>query len=60
MTKTHRITGIAFALLLLSFTVAAKKPKAAAAADFFPLRVGDSWTYRNTSDNSQYTLKGPQ
>ncbi|MEY2561172.1 MAG: hypothetical protein QOG51_1587 [Verrucomicrobiota bacterium] len=57
MTKARRITGIAFALLLLSFTVAAKKPKAAASADFFPLRVGDSWTYRNTSDSSQYTLK---
>jgi hypothetical protein len=56
MTKARPITAIAFALFLFSFSVAAKKPKAPA-ADFFPLRVGDSWTYRNTSDDSQYTLK---
>jgi hypothetical protein len=56
MTKARRITGIVFALVVLSFSVAAKKPMAAA-SDFFPLRVGDSWTYRNIADDSQYTLK---
>ncbi|MEN3370230.1 MAG: hypothetical protein V7609_2373 [Verrucomicrobiota bacterium] len=56
MTKARRITGIALALFVLSFSVAAKKPKPAA-ADFFPLRVGDSWTYRNSDGQSQYTLK---
>jgi len=35
----------------------AKKPKPAkTAADYFPLRVGDSWTYRN-SEEGGYTLK---
>jgi hypothetical protein len=56
MTKALRLTGIAFAVVLSSFSVAAKKPKPAA-ADYFPLRVGDSWTYRNSSGDGQYSLK---
>jgi hypothetical protein len=56
MTKTRRLTGIALVVFVMSFSVAAKKPKAPA-ADFFPLRVGDSWTYRNSDGESQYTLK---
>ena len=34
---------------------AALKSKAAA-GDYFPLRVGDSWTYRNTSGDGEYSL----
>jgi hypothetical protein len=47
---------IALALLLLATNTPAQKSKPAA-ADFFPLRVDDSWTYRNTSDDSRFTLK---
>ena len=47
---------IAFALLLVATNIPAQKPTPAA-ADFFPLRVNDSWTYRNTSDDSRFTLK---
>jgi hypothetical protein len=32
------------------------KPKAQAASDYFPLRVGDTWTYRN-SEEGGYTWK---
>jgi len=47
---------IALTLLLAGAGTTAEK-SAPAAADFFPLRVDYSWTYRNTSDDSQYTLK---
>lgn len=43
------------AILLTSSQALAQKSKPA--SDFFPLRVEDSWTYRNTSDDSRYTLK---
>jgi hypothetical protein len=44
-------------VLSLGSAALARKPKPAApAADFFPLRVGDSWTYRN-SEEGGYTLK---
>ena len=53
------------ALLLLALGAAAVGTGASAAkpkpvkpeADYFPLRVGESWTYRNTSDDSQYSFK---
>ncbi|MEY2564726.1 MAG: hypothetical protein QOH88_2919 [Verrucomicrobiota bacterium] len=52
------------ALLLLFFTAGleAKKPKQqpappASTADYFPLRVGDSWNYRNTTGDAEYSLK---
>jgi hypothetical protein len=44
------------ALLFLQSASAKPKPKAGPAADYFPLRVGDSWTYRNTEEGG-YTLK---
>jgi hypothetical protein len=47
---------IALASFLATMSAPAAKPKASA-ADYFPLRVGDSWTYRNTSGDSEYTLK---
>jgi hypothetical protein len=53
----NTISTVALALCLVATNaIAAKKPKPSA-ADFFPLRVGHSWTYRNSSDNSQYSLK---
>jgi hypothetical protein len=43
--------------LLLAMTALGAKPREPKAkADFFPLRVGDSWTYKNTEEGG-YTLK---
>jgi len=52
------VFGVA-ALLFLQGASAAKpksKPKSKSAADYFPLRVGDTWTYRNSSEGG-YTWK---
>src|SRR5438477_2528927 len=46
-------------LLCLQSASAAKsksKPKSQPTADYFPLRVGDTWTYRNTEEGG-YTWK---
>jgi hypothetical protein len=45
---------VAISILLLTHPAAGLKSKAA--ADFFPLRVGDTWTYRNTEAGG-YTWK---
>jgi hypothetical protein len=51
------VSLIALATLLLALTAFGAKPKVPkATADYFPLRVGDSWTYRNTEEGG-YTLK---
>ena len=55
MPNSRTLCTIAFALLSVATTAFAQKSKQA--ADYFPLRVDDSWTYRNTSDDSRYTLK---
>ena len=48
---------IAFAILLLAAIALGRKPREPkATADYFPLRVGDSWTYRNTEEGG-YTWK---
>lgn len=54
--KNRTLPTVALLLLLVAATALAAKPKPPA-ADFFPLRVGDSWNYRNTSDDSKYSLK---
>lgn len=52
-----KIMAVALATLVVVSAAAAKKPKPVKpAADYFPLRVGDSWTYRNTEAGG-YTLK---
>jgi hypothetical protein len=56
MLKNYTLSCIALACLLAANATAEKKPKPPA-GDFFPLRVGDSWNYRNTSGDSQYSLK---
>ena len=55
MPKNRTLWAIAFALAVAAHAPAqkSKQPR----ADFFPLRTGDSWTYRNTADDSRYTLK---
>jgi hypothetical protein len=47
-------SAVAIATLLFAQTASGQKSKAV--ADFFPLRVGDSWTYRNTEAGG-YTWK---
>jgi hypothetical protein len=47
---------IALAIFLLTLSATAQKSEAPA-ADYFPLRVGDSWTYRGTTTDTQYTIK---
>jgi hypothetical protein len=56
MLRNRTLWTIAFALVVAATNAPAQKSKPAA-ADYFPLRVDDSWTYRNTSDESKYTLK---
>ncbi|HSP45665.1 MAG TPA: hypothetical protein VLO30_06705 [Chthoniobacterales bacterium] len=57
MRKVTTLAAITFAAFALGSGATARKPKSEKpAADYFPLRVGDSWTYRN-SESGQYTLK---
>jgi hypothetical protein len=57
MTNVRILSTLALALFLVAVTAAARKPKSEKpGADYFPLRVGDSWTYRN-SESGGYTLK---
>ncbi|HZE12621.1 MAG TPA: hypothetical protein VE086_02595 [Chthoniobacterales bacterium] len=48
--------SVAVLLLVQSASAAKPKPKPKSTADFFPLRDGYSWTYRNTEEGG-YTLK---
>ncbi len=44
-------------LLLLVATLGVAQKAGAPAQDYFPLKVGDSWTYRNDEDESEFTVK---
>jgi hypothetical protein len=57
MIKFGNLAATGLAALALVCTATAKKPKPpTAAGDYFPMRVGDSWTYKN-SEEGGYTLK---
>jgi hypothetical protein len=56
MNKIRPLATAALALWLLTVGVAAQK-SAAPAPDYFPLRVGDSWTYRSKDGDTQHSLK---
>ena len=57
MKKITTLTAVVLALFALGSSGTAAKPKPAKVdADYFPLRVGDSWTYRN-SEEGGYTFK---
>ena len=57
MGNVRILAAITLATLTLGSGAAARKPKPVKPnADYFPLRVGDSWTYRN-SESGGYTLK---
>jgi hypothetical protein len=55
MTHRRTILVVTLAGFLLAPLSDGKKPRTTT-TDFFPLRVGDSWTYRNTEEGG-YTLK---
>jgi hypothetical protein len=56
MNQTRTFSTIALATIFLTLSAAAEKP-AAPAPDYFPLRVGDSWTYRSKDGDTEHTLK---
>jgi hypothetical protein len=56
MTKARPLPTIALALFLVTMGAIAQKSQAPV-PDYFPLRVGDSWTYRNTSGDTQFNIK---
>jgi hypothetical protein len=56
MNKIRPLTTTALALCLLTVGAAAEKP-AAPAHDYFPLRVGDSWSYRSKDGDTEHSLK---
>jgi hypothetical protein len=56
MTKTRTPPTITLAIFLLIMSALAQKPEAPV-PDYFPLRVGDSWTYRSTNGSTEYTQK---
>ncbi|PYJ08445.1 MAG: hypothetical protein DMF06_12755 [Verrucomicrobia bacterium] len=56
MNKIRPLSTAALALWLLTIGADAQK-SAVAAPDYFPLRVGDSWTYRSTDGDTEHTIK---
>lgn len=56
MIQARTFPTIAFTVFLLASGAAAQKSEAPA-PDYFPLRVGDSWTYRSTSGSTEHSLK---
>ena len=56
MNQPRTFPTIALTVFLLTIGAAAQKSEAPA-PDYFPLRVGDSWTYRHTSGGAEHTLK---
>ena len=56
MNKLRPLTTAALALWFLTLGAAAQKSEAPA-PDYFPLRVGDSWTYRSKDGDTEHTLK---
>lgn len=57
MMKARTILASALLLTLLAASAVGQKAVAPATRDYFPLKVGDSWTYRNDEDESQFTVK---
>lgn len=56
MTRTGTLPTITLTLFLLAMSAVAQKSEAPV-ADYFPLRVGDSWIYRSTSGGTEYSQK---
>src|SRR2546423_1719867 len=56
MTLRPILSVLAVTTLILAAEVFAQKAKAKSKADYYPLQVGYSWSYRNTQEGG-YTLK---
>ena len=56
MINPRTFSPIALAIFLLTLGAAAQKSPAPS-PDYFPLRVGDSWTYRNTGGGAPFSFK---
>jgi hypothetical protein len=56
MNKAFPLTATVLALWLLTLSAPGQKSKAPG-ADYFPLRVGDSWNYRSTTGDTEHSLK---
>jgi hypothetical protein len=56
MSKIFLVLRLVILTAFLTISVAAQK-RAAVGRDYFPLRVGDSWTYRNDMGDTEYTVK---
>ena len=56
MNQTRTFSTIALATFILALAAAAQKTEAPA-PDYFPLRVGDSWTYRSTVGDTEFSVK---
>ncbi|HEV2840706.1 MAG TPA: hypothetical protein VGW39_05215 [Chthoniobacterales bacterium] len=56
MNKFRPLTATALALWLLTLSAAAQKSEAPA-PDYFPLRVGDSWSYRSKDGDTEHSFK---
>jgi hypothetical protein len=58
MIKLRLLLTLVFLLLSLTAPVSAQNRKAGGRArDFFPLRVGDSWTYRHNEGDAEFIVK---
>ena len=56
MSKTRPLFTITLTIFLLTMSALAQKSESPA-ADYFPLRVGDSWTYHSTMGSTEYSQK---
>ena len=56
MIEARMFRTIALTIFFLTMSAAAQKSKAPV-PDYFPLRVGDSWSYRSASGDTQFSLK---
>lgn len=56
MSKTRPLFAITLTIFLTILGAAAQKFESPV-ADYFPLRVGDSWTYRSTIGSTEYSQK---
>src|SRR4051794_4415934 len=55
--RIHACIIAVLAVFALTTGASAQRTRTRAAKDYFPLRVGDSWKYRMTDEDAEYTLK---
>lgn len=57
MTKIRSVFMLMTAFLIFCTVATAQRSKTVVQRDYFPLRVGDSWRYRMTDNDAEYTVK---